>query len=109
MMHYVRERAWGYSSTSKTYRVYNKRALVIKESVHVAFDETPPQVVGKCTSFDVAGLDTEDIVEVVTNKKLLRKTRTTRIKNFRKTFPRMKNKEPHHCLFMIGSPQETTL
>jgi len=50
----------GYSSTSKTYRVYNKRTLIIEESVHVAFDETPPLVVGKGTSFDV---DTKDIVE----------------------------------------------
>jgi hypothetical protein len=42
----------GYLSTSKTYKV------------HVAFDETPPQVVGKGTSsFDVAGIDTKDIVE----------------------------------------------
>jgi len=31
----------GYSSTSKSYRVYNKRTLVVEEFVHVAFDETP--------------------------------------------------------------------
>jgi len=29
----------GYSSTSKAYRVYNKRTLTIEESIHVAFDE----------------------------------------------------------------------
>jgi len=46
---------------------------------------------------------------MVNNKKLLWKTRTTRIRNLRKTFMRMKNKEPHHCLLMIGSPWETTL
>ncbi|KAG5524024.1 hypothetical protein RHGRI_030883 [Rhododendron griersonianum] len=30
----------GYSTSSKAYRVFNKRTLVVKESVHVAFDET---------------------------------------------------------------------
>ena len=29
----------GYSSSSKAYRVYNKRTLVIEESIHVNFDE----------------------------------------------------------------------
>ena len=29
----------GYSLTSKTYRVYNKRALTVEEFIHVAFDE----------------------------------------------------------------------
>jgi hypothetical protein len=53
----------GYSSNNMAYKVYNKRTLVVEESVHVAFDETPPQVVGKCTpGFDVAGIDTKDIV-----------------------------------------------
>ncbi|CAA2983712.1 uncharacterized protein LOC112092461, partial [Olea europaea subsp. europaea] len=30
----------GYSSTSKTYRVFKKRTLVIEESMYVTFDET---------------------------------------------------------------------
>jgi hypothetical protein len=30
----------GYSSSSKAYRVYNKRSLVIEESLHVLFNET---------------------------------------------------------------------
>ena len=29
-----------YSTTSKVYRVFNKRTLVVEESVQVAFDET---------------------------------------------------------------------
>ena len=29
----------GYSSSSKAYRVYNKRTLTIEESIHVAFNE----------------------------------------------------------------------
>ena len=29
----------GYSTHSKTYRIFNKRTLVVKESVHVTFDE----------------------------------------------------------------------
>jgi len=30
----------GYSIVSKAYRVYNKHIKVIKESIHVVFDET---------------------------------------------------------------------
>lgn len=30
----------GYSSTSKAYKVYNKRTLFIEESVHVTFDKS---------------------------------------------------------------------
>ncbi|KAH9705040.1 hypothetical protein KPL70_011720 [Citrus sinensis] len=32
----------GYSNSSKAYRVYNKRILVIEESMHVTFDESNP-------------------------------------------------------------------
>ena len=30
----------GYSSTSKAFRVFNKRTLVVEESIHVIFDES---------------------------------------------------------------------
>nr|KYP33248.1 Retrovirus-related Pol polyprotein from transposon TNT 1-94 [Cajanus cajan] len=33
----------GYSTNSKAYKVYNKRTLVVEESVHVVFDETNKQ------------------------------------------------------------------
>jgi len=53
----------GYYYNNKAYRVFNKRTLVVEETIHVAFDETPPQAVGKCTfGFDVAGIDTKEIV-----------------------------------------------
>ena len=32
----------GYSSSSKAYRVFNKRTLVVEESMHVIFDESNP-------------------------------------------------------------------
>ncbi|XP_058003997.1 uncharacterized protein LOC131180662 [Hevea brasiliensis] len=32
----------GYSTSSKAYRVFNKRTLVVKESIHVVFDEAKP-------------------------------------------------------------------
>ena len=32
----------GYSLSSKSYRVYNKRTLKIEESMHVSFDESNP-------------------------------------------------------------------
>jgi hypothetical protein len=31
---------FGYSSSSKAYRVYNNRILCLEESMHVAFEET---------------------------------------------------------------------
>ena len=30
----------GYSSSSKAYRVFNKRTLVLEESIHITFDES---------------------------------------------------------------------
>ena len=32
----------GYSLQSKTFRIYNKRTMIIEESIHVAFDKTNP-------------------------------------------------------------------
>ncbi|KAH9762999.1 hypothetical protein KPL70_001024 [Citrus sinensis] len=32
----------GYSNSSKAYRVYNKRTLVVEESMHITFDESNP-------------------------------------------------------------------
>ncbi|KAH9659187.1 Integrase catalytic domain-containing protein [Citrus sinensis] len=37
----------GYSNSSKVYRVYNKRTLVVEESMHVAFDESNPSFAEK--------------------------------------------------------------
>ena len=30
----------GYSSSSKAYRVFNKKTMVVEESIHVVFDES---------------------------------------------------------------------
>ena len=35
----------GYSSRSKAYRVYNKRTLIIEESLHISFDENKNQTI----------------------------------------------------------------
>ena len=32
----------GYATSSKSYRVFNKRSLVVEESMHIIFDETNP-------------------------------------------------------------------
>ena len=37
----------GYSNTSKAYRVYNKRTLVVEESMHITFDESNPSSIEK--------------------------------------------------------------
>lgn len=33
----------GYSTSSKTFRIFNKRTLTIEESVHVTFDDSNPK------------------------------------------------------------------
>lgn len=43
----------GYSSTSKAYKVYNHKTLVIEESMHVVFEESKPFVLPKKDSVDV--------------------------------------------------------
>jgi len=68
-----------------------------------------PKVDGKgFYSFDVLGIDTKDIVEDGDPQEAHSKNRTTRTKIVRKTYKRLKNKKPHHCLLVIGSLQETT-
>ncbi|KAK9180632.1 hypothetical protein WN944_023765 [Citrus x changshan-huyou] len=41
-----------YSNTSKAYRVYNKRTLVVEESMHVTFDESNPSSAEKGIVYD---------------------------------------------------------
>lgn len=41
---------FGYSITSRTYRVYNKTSLVVKESMHVILDE-PIVLLEKCEDY----------------------------------------------------------
>ncbi|KAH9648550.1 Integrase catalytic domain-containing protein [Citrus sinensis] len=45
----------GYSNSSKAYRVYNKRTLVVEESMHVTFDESNPSSTEKVVVDDDAG------------------------------------------------------
>ncbi|KAK2364610.1 cysteine-rich RECEPTOR kinase [Trifolium repens] len=52
----------GYSLSSKTYRVYNKRLQIVEESVHVNFDETLPEENGK-GDFIGTCVDTMDILK----------------------------------------------
>ncbi|KAH9725564.1 hypothetical protein KPL70_007924 [Citrus sinensis] len=44
----------GYSNSSKAYRVYNKRTLVVEESMHVTFDESNPSSTEKGIIYDDA-------------------------------------------------------
>ncbi|KAH9658003.1 hypothetical protein KPL70_023317 [Citrus sinensis] len=44
----------GYSNSSKAYRVYNKRTLVVEESMHVTFDESSPSSTKKGIIYDDA-------------------------------------------------------
>ncbi|XP_024019082.1 uncharacterized protein LOC112090920 [Morus notabilis] len=47
----------GYSTTSKVYRVFNKRTLVVEESMHVVFDETNTFVEKSLDDDDDLGLE----------------------------------------------------
>ena len=44
----------GYSNSSKAYRVYNKRTLVVEESMHVTLDESNPSSAEKGITYDDA-------------------------------------------------------
>ena len=49
----------GYSSTSKAFRVFNKRTLVVEESIHVVFDESNDLPLRKNEGVD----DTDPLIE----------------------------------------------
>ena len=47
----------GYSSSSKAYRVFNKKTIVVEESVHVVFDESNESLERRESVNDDVGLD----------------------------------------------------
>ena len=47
----------GYSSSSKAYRVFNKKTMVVEESVHVVFDESNKSLERIESVNDDVGLD----------------------------------------------------
>ena len=54
----------GYSLTSKTFRVFNKRTLVVEESIHVIFNESnPPSRKDSLDDDDVGILQKKNIDE----------------------------------------------
>lgn len=53
----------GYSITSKTYKIYNKRTLVIEESMHVSFDEYNPKKEDKVFYDDIINVLIEDNIK----------------------------------------------
>ena len=54
----------GYSNTSKAYKVYNKRTMVVEESIHVLFDESNPSSVEEV----VVNEDVDDEVQEESSK-----------------------------------------
>ena len=53
----------GYSLTSKAFRVFNKRTLVVKESIHVIFYESNPHSRKDSLDDDDVGILQKDIDE----------------------------------------------
>ena len=56
-----------YSTSSKTFRVFNKRTLVVKDSIHVVFDETNDLPSKKRESADDAGIIEDEMKELTIN------------------------------------------
>ena len=50
---------FGYSSNSKAYRVFNKRTMVVDESMHVVFDEANPFYIKNTCDDEPNSLDNE--------------------------------------------------
>ncbi|KAL5545088.1 hypothetical protein UlMin_008872 [Ulmus minor] len=60
----------GYSTSSKAFRVYNRRTLVVEESMHVIFDESNPlsfEKVVVCDDDDAAPIDQNQASNVPQN------------------------------------------
>lgn len=53
----------GYSQSSKAYKVYNKRLLIIEESFHVTFEESFSKNIGKGISFNDVAVSSQDILK----------------------------------------------
>ena len=53
----------GYNSNSSSYRVFNKRTLIVESSVHVTFDESnlPKTEFGSASDVDRITTDLEDL------------------------------------------------
>ena len=53
----------GYNSNSASYRVFNKRTLIVESSVHVTFDESnlPKVEIGSASDVDRITTDLEDL------------------------------------------------
>ena len=54
-----------YSSSSKAFRVFNKRTLVVEKSIHVIFDETNDLPSKKSKDIDDADLLIEGMKELI--------------------------------------------
>ncbi|KAF7153420.1 hypothetical protein RHSIM_Rhsim01G0167100 [Rhododendron simsii] len=59
----------GYSTSSKAYRVYNKRTNLVEESIHVSFDESNPCSPKIINDDDDDIIATKDINDLTINEK----------------------------------------
>ncbi|GKE83704.1 hypothetical protein Tco_1557446, partial [Tanacetum coccineum] len=55
----------GYSTTSRAYRVYNKRTTLIVETIHVNFDELPQMASDHVSSGPVPQLTTSNELDLL--------------------------------------------
>ena len=57
----------GYSLNSHAYRVYNRRTMIVEESMHVAFDETDHKVQ---ESIEITADDDEPVIQKIVTDQL---------------------------------------
>ena len=74
----------GYFTSSKIFRVFNKRTLIVKESIHVVFDKTNDLPSKKIEDADNAGIIKDGMKELTINNS------TSEIKNSWKKNMRMR-------------------
>ena len=56
---------FGYSSSSKAYRVFNKRLLNVEEFMHVRFNEINPHISKIIEEVDISGSEDSDRIDPI--------------------------------------------
>jgi hypothetical protein len=97
----------GYSSNSKAYRVFNKRTMVLDESMHVVFDEANPFYVKNAGDDEPNPLDNEASKSIQIELSEKDKEQGDEPKDEEKAFPPTDNEElPKSWNVVHGHPKD---
>ena len=97
----------GYSTSSKAYRIFNKRTLTVEESIHVVFDEANPLPSRKeeCIDND-AGILEEGLKDMDLNDKSNAEERDQVSKEHSKLSKEWRYALSHPRYLIIGDPSQ---